>query len=116
MLCDDSPSCCCRINHACTSSWHSSWTNSQIPGQCVPIVFCSRHQVATEYPEPSTPARAQSPEKLQATLADMAAAVEKERASAVEAEKQLRTVHARSEQLTKARFRDTVNLLASCMC
>jgi hypothetical protein len=40
---------------------------------------------------------------LQATLADMAAAVEKERVAATDAEKQLRTVHARSEQLTKAR-------------
>ena len=45
----------------------------------------------------------QSPEKLQATLADMAAAVDKERGAAAEAEKRLRGVHARSEQLTKVR-------------
>ena len=53
-------------------------------------------------PDPTLPAP-QSPEKLQATLADMAAAVDKERAAAAEAEKRLRGVHARSEQLTKVR-------------
>ncbi len=45
----------------------------------------------------------QSPEKLQATLAEMGAAVDRERAAATEAEKRLRGVHARSEQLTKVR-------------
>jgi len=51
----------------------------------------------------------QSPEKLQATLADMAAAVDRERGAVAEAEKRLRGVHARSEQLTKVRVPTCMN-------
>ena len=45
----------------------------------------------------------QSPEKLQATLEEMSAAVERERAAAADAEKRLRAVGIRSEHVTKVR-------------
>ena len=54
-------------------------------------------------PAPLTLTRAplQSPEKLQAALEEMGAAVERERAAAAEAERRLRASASRSEHVSK---------------
>ncbi len=46
---------------------------------------------------------AQSPEKLQARMEEMAAAVDRERASVADAERQLRELHTRLDNISKVR-------------
>ena len=58
----------------------------------------------------------QSPEKLQATLEEMGAAVELERAAAADAEKRLRAAGTRSEHVTKVRAQGTGHRTVNLLC
>ena len=56
----------------------------------------------------------QSPEKLQATLEEMAGAVERERIAVAEAEKRLRSVTTRSEHVCKVRCHCISQVVRQC--
>lgn len=66
-------------------------------------------------PAPLTLTRAplQSPEKLQAALEEMGAAVERVRAAAAEAERRLRASASRSEHVSKVIQQSAVTILAN---